>query len=179
MAKFTVGDNIKYGLCEAIVTSVNNTQYELIWTKHSSLIGQRSIRNISTIDHLYHLLGTPTASPFKFQVGDTVVSIAHPMRRYKITHLNTVGKTYECTIISHEDQSKIGQWYENSMSNFDDPAVMQLYSSGVKSSQLPYVTLDNLSPTEREYVAQSQPKQHKCSCPLRDLLMNGCKCGGI
>ena len=25
----------------------------------------------------------------------------------------------------------------------------------------------------------SQVDGHKCACPLRDLLINGCKCGGI
>lgn len=42
-----------------------------------------------------------------------------------------------------------------------------------------YVILNNFVARTNLNISNSPTEKHKCNCNFRDLLMNGCKCGGI
>lgn len=106
-----------------------------------------------------------------FKVGDKVKWIAGQESKYWV-HKLIDDKTYTVTKMTRP----------NSLFIYLDGDKIKAYSVSrfelVESKKMPMATTYSglFEPT---HLAAITKQPHKCSCVFRDLLMNGCKCGGI
>lgn len=77
-----------------------------------------------------------------------------------------IGTVVHFCILDSENDSNIGHDFSTSR---------DIYTSPMTQLPIVHFLVDFKKPVEERLIITS----NKCACPMRDLLINGCKCGGI